>query len=191
MPKWESSLSTQMDSAWQVPLHSPALVLGTWPSLCIVPGAQWQCHHSASTTPLQEAVSATECHHRLQPTPRARALRLTLSGTCLGVVECGVLTGALQSFVANVHCLSHTLWGDLLSLGLGVSFWVAMCLRHLHCPVRAVFFSVWVLLLCVWPALCACAPVWSQQALGWLLVPPYISAQPSPYGFSETAYRLH
>jgi hypothetical protein len=39
-----------------------------------------------------------------------------------GVVECGVLTGTPQPFVTSVHCLSHALWGDLLSLGLGVSF---------------------------------------------------------------------
>lgn len=156
MSEWEFSLSTKWALFGSCPVHSTAWVLRTWPSLCRHrPGAQWQCHHSASTTPLQEAVSATECHYRLQPTPRARALRLTLSGTCLGVVECGVLTGAPQPCVASVHCLIHTLWGDLLSLGLGVSFGVAVCLRHLHCPVRAAFpLSGCCFLVCVASSVC-------------------------------------
>lgn len=167
MSEWESSLSTKWALLGSCPVHSTAWVLRTWPSLCRhSPGAQLQCHHSASTTPLQEAVSATECHYRLQPAPRTWALRLTLSGTCLGVVECEVLTGAPQPCIASVYCLSHTLWGNLLSLGLGVSFWVACASGTFTAQSGQPFLlCLGVAFLYVWPALCAGAPVWPQQAL--------------------------
>lgn len=129
-------------------MHTAQLWLWEPGLLCadVVPKAQWQGHHSASTILLQEVVPATECRlrlHQLQPTPGARALRLTLSGTCLGVDECGVLIGAPQSCMASVHGLSHAPLGNLLSssavncLGGHVPWGCVPPLSLAHSPVDA------------------------------------------------------
>lgn len=122
-------------------------------------------------------------------------LPLTLSGTCLAVVEFGVLTGA-TAFVANVHCLSYTPWGDLLSFGVEVSLWMAVCLRHLHCPVRAVFsplsgcFFSWSVAssVCGRPRVATADPAggyWFPHISLLSLVPMAFQKRPQPTDFID------